>query len=164
MPENLHDTKCWKKFFILEVTFFSPRSTPVTYGSSQARDRIRATAANLHHSHSNTRSKPRLQPTAQPRPRWILNPLSKARDGTCVLVDASQIHFCCTTAGTPLSWRWMMPDRNSDPRETGNLKYIDICKGLLSYFLFISLKIIEPFTEEIIILPCGVYNVYIWNT
>ena len=57
-----------------------------------------------------------------------------------------------------------MPDRNSDPRETGNLKYIDICKGLLSYFLFISLKIIEPFTEEIIILPCGVYNVYIWNT
>ena len=24
---------------------------------------------------------------------WILNPLSKARDGTCVLTDASQIHF-----------------------------------------------------------------------
>lgn len=24
---------------------------------------------------------------------WILNPLSEARDGTCVLVDTSQIHF-----------------------------------------------------------------------
>ena len=24
--------------------------------------------------------------------RWILNPLNKARDGTCVLMDASQIH------------------------------------------------------------------------
>ena len=27
------------------------------------------------------------------RQRWILNPLSEARDQTCVLRDASQIHF-----------------------------------------------------------------------
>ena len=26
--------------------------------------------------------------------RWILNPLSKARDRTCILMDAGQIHFC----------------------------------------------------------------------
>ena len=32
---------------------------------------------------------------------WILNPLSEARDQTCILMDASQICFCCTTAGTP---------------------------------------------------------------
>ena len=32
----------------------------------------------------------------------ILNPLSKARDRTCVLMDASQICFLCTTMGTPL--------------------------------------------------------------
>ena len=32
---------------------------------------------------------------------WILNPLSKARDRTCVLMDASQIHFNCVTTGTP---------------------------------------------------------------
>ena len=25
---------------------------------------------------------------------WILNPLNKARDGTCVLMDTSQIRFC----------------------------------------------------------------------
>ena len=32
---------------------------------------------------------------------WILNPLSEARDRTRVLVDTSQIHFCCATTGTP---------------------------------------------------------------
>ena len=38
-------------------------ATPVAYGSSQARGQIRAAAAGLHHSHSNTRSELRLQPT-----------------------------------------------------------------------------------------------------
>ena len=31
----------------------------------------------------------------------ILNPLNKARDRTCFLMDMSQICFHCTTAGTP---------------------------------------------------------------
>ena len=46
------------------------------------------------------------------RPRWILNPLSKARDQTCNLMVASQTCFCCSTMGTPkaffiikLTWR-----------------------------------------------------------
>ena len=34
---------------------------------------------------------------------WILNPLSKARDQTCELMDTSWIRFCCTMMGTP-SW------------------------------------------------------------
>ena len=34
---------------------------------------------------------------------WILNPLSEARDRNCVLMDASQIHFCCTMMRTPLT-------------------------------------------------------------
>ena len=33
--------------------------------------------------------------------RQILNPLSGARDRTRVLMDTSQIHFCCATTGTP---------------------------------------------------------------
>ena len=41
------------------------RATPVAYGGSQARDRIRAVAAGLHYSHSNTISKPRLQTAPQ---------------------------------------------------------------------------------------------------
>lgn len=31
----------------------------------------------------------------------ILNPLREARDRTLVLMDASQIHFCCTMTGSP---------------------------------------------------------------
>ena len=46
--------------------FFCPfRATPSAYGSSQARGGIRAAAACLHHSHSNTQ---------------FLNPLKEARD------------------------------------------------------------------------------------
>ena len=29
------------------------------------------------------------------------NPLSEARDRTCILMDTSQICFCCATVGTP---------------------------------------------------------------
>ena len=30
---------------------------------------------------------------------WIPNPLSKARDQTCILMDTSQVHFCLATNG-----------------------------------------------------------------
>ena len=33
--------------------------------------------------------------------RWILNPLSQARDQTYVLIDMSQVRFCWATVGTP---------------------------------------------------------------
>ena len=41
------------------------RATPTPYRSSQARGQIGAAAASLLHSHSNSGSKPRLQPTPQ---------------------------------------------------------------------------------------------------
>ena len=41
------------------------RAAPEAYGSSQARGRIRTTAASLHHSHSNSGSKPCLWPIPQ---------------------------------------------------------------------------------------------------
>ena len=34
---------------------------------------------------------------------WIPNPLSKARDWACILMDASQIRFRCATTGTPVN-------------------------------------------------------------
>ena len=37
----------------------------MVYGGSQARGPTGATAADLHHSHSNVGSEPRLQPTPQ---------------------------------------------------------------------------------------------------
>ena len=50
-------------FFFFFFALF--RATPMAYRSSQARGQIEATAAGLHHSHSNARSKPSLQPTPQ---------------------------------------------------------------------------------------------------
>ena len=48
-------------FFVL----FAFWATPAAYGGSQARGRIGATAAGLHHSHSIVGSEWHLQPTLQ---------------------------------------------------------------------------------------------------
>ena len=51
---------------VLDEAFFFLclfRAAPTSYGGSQARGLIGATAAGLCHSHSNARSEPRLQPT-----------------------------------------------------------------------------------------------------
>ena len=45
---------------------FFLRPAPVAYGASQARGQIRAVSVSLHHSHSNARSEPHLQPIPQP--------------------------------------------------------------------------------------------------
>ena len=67
------------------------RAAPVAYGSSQARDHIGA--AGLNYSHSNERSKPHLWPTPQLMATLILNPLSKAKDWTRVLIDTSWVRY-----------------------------------------------------------------------
>ena len=41
--------------------------------------------------------------------RQILNPLSEAWDGTGVLMDASQIRFCCARIGTHISCSYSLP-------------------------------------------------------
>ena len=94
-------------FIFLFLFFHYFRAAPTAYGSSQARDPVGATAAGLHHSHSNTGSGPYLQPTPRVcnlhHSSWqqqILNPLREARDQTCVLTDTSWIHFHCATTGT----------------------------------------------------------------
>ena len=89
-------------YFIYLFCFF--RATLSAYGSSQARVKSElqlpacATAiatwylshiCNLHHS------------------SWqhqISDLLSKAREQTCILMDASLISFCCATMGTPAVW------------------------------------------------------------
>ena len=50
-------------FFFFFCLFAISLATPTAYGGSQARGQIRATAAGL--CHSNTGSKPHLQPTPQ---------------------------------------------------------------------------------------------------
>ena len=49
-------------YFILFCLF---RAVSVAYGGSQARGLLVAVAPSLHHSHSNVRSEPCLQPTPQ---------------------------------------------------------------------------------------------------
>ena len=73
-------------FYIIIIIILLFRAAPMAYGGSQARSQIRAPAAGLHHSHSNTRSsvnyatthtnarsltnwaKPGIEPTSS----WIL--------------------------------------------------------------------------------------------
>ena len=77
------------------------RAAPTAYGGSQAGGWIGATAAGLHHSHSNTRSKPLCNLYHSSWQCRILNPLGSARDWTLILIDTSQIHSCWAMTGTP---------------------------------------------------------------
>ena len=65
------------------------RDTALAHGSSQVRGCIGDAAANLHHSHSNAGSEPHLWLTLVAC--QILNPLSKARNRTCTLMNTSQV-------------------------------------------------------------------------
>ena len=66
---------------------------PAACGRPQARGQIGAVAAGLPHSHSNAPSEPVWDLHHNSQQCQILNPLSGARDRTCVLMDASQIRF-----------------------------------------------------------------------
>ena len=55
-------TSLFQLFFFYFFLLF--RATFAAYGGSQVRGQFGATAANLHHSHSNTGSEPHLQPTS----------------------------------------------------------------------------------------------------
>ena len=67
------------------------RAALVPYGSSQARSPIRAVAASLCHSHSNTVSEQCLR--SVPHLMAMLDPLtqSEARDPTHILMDTSRV-------------------------------------------------------------------------
>ena len=73
---KIHMLLCtfWRQAHKIQVYFFHLflilifllfRTTPEAYVGSWARGPIGATAATLHHSHSNVGSKPHLQPTPQ---------------------------------------------------------------------------------------------------
>ena len=79
----------WARISIYLFLLF--RAGHVAYGSSQTRGLIRATAAGLYHSHSNTRSKPCPQPTPKVMKCQILNLLSKSKNRTHVLMDTSRV-------------------------------------------------------------------------
>ena len=102
-PTPSASTQLFLSFFLFSFSVFFClfRSAPAAYGGSQARGRIGAVAAGLHHRHSNTRSQPCLQPTPQLMAMPILDLLSEARDQTRNLMIPSWIRFRCAMMGTP---------------------------------------------------------------
>ena len=75
-------------------------ATPAAW--SQARGRMRAAAAGLHHSHSSGGSEPHLQPT--PQLTGSFNLLNEAKDGTHIIMDTSQTGYHWAAMGTPASF------------------------------------------------------------
>ena len=75
------------------------RATPVAYRDSQARGQMELQL--LAHATATAMRDPRCACDLHhsSRQRRILNPLSKVRDRTCVLMDASWIHFRWATMG-----------------------------------------------------------------
>ena len=71
--------------------FFWGGAAPVAYGGSQDRRWIGAAAAG------------HITATAS----WIFNPLSEARDWTCVLMDTCWVCYCWATTGAPEQWTLM---------------------------------------------------------
>ena len=72
-------------FFFFSLLFLF-RAATMACGSSQARGSNRSCSC---------------QPNPQPQQRWIFNPLSEARDRTCVLMDTSRVHCHWATMGIP---------------------------------------------------------------
>ena len=68
------------------------RATRAVYGSSQARGRIGAAAADLHNSHSNAGSGCVGKLHHISGQHQTLNTLIENRDGTCALTDTSRVH------------------------------------------------------------------------
>ena len=80
-------------FGFLFVCLFWFLGPPSAYGSTQTRGPIGATAARLHHSHSDVGSEPLLQPTPQLMATPESQPTEQARDQTRNLMVPNQINF-----------------------------------------------------------------------
>ena len=65
----------------------------MAYGGSQARGRIRAAAASLHHSHKHGELSRVCDLQYNSQQCRVLNPRSEARDQTFILMDISQVSF-----------------------------------------------------------------------
>ena len=78
-------------FYLLLFVFLLFRASTAAHGNSQARGQIRAVAADLHLSDSNTRAEPYLQPLLQLVAMLDPQPTEKARDQIRTLMDTSRI-------------------------------------------------------------------------
>ena len=79
--------------------FWEPH--PMTYGNSQVRGWMGTVASGLRYSHSSTRSEYVCNLHHSSGQRWILISLSKAKDWTRILMDASWVCYYWAMTGTP---------------------------------------------------------------
>ena len=101
-------------FLIFYFIFCLFKVASVAYGSSQARGWFGAAAASLCHSHSNTRSEPRLWPTQQ------------VRDWTASSWILVQFLTCWAMMGTP----WNIKFNNKKWDGKLNIKTLDLTSHL----------------------------------
>ena len=96
---NARSTACGKawSFIYLFCLFAFSRATPAAYGGSPARGLIGAIAASLDQSHI-------CSLHYSSRRRWILNPLSKAKDWTLNIMVPCQIHLPLHHDGNSKAW------------------------------------------------------------
>ena len=87
--------------FFFFFSFWLFRTTHMAYGSSQAKGRIGATAAGLHHSHSNLGSQLHLQPTHSSWQHWIPDPTEQGQRSNLHPHGYKLDSFCCAKMGTP---------------------------------------------------------------
>ena len=70
------------------------------------------------------------------RQLWILNPLSKARGQTCILVDPSRVHHPWATMGTPSCSFWPLPSEGKHCVLSIPLICKDLVHTMVPLFLF----------------------------
>ena len=89
------------RLFVVVLFFFFLGLYP-QHGGSQARGQIRASAAGLHHSHSNARSELSVTYTTAHGNAGSLTH-SGAKNRTRIFTDTSRVHYRWATTGTPSS-------------------------------------------------------------
>ena len=82
-----HHYELWDLRQVNYIYFSLFTALPAAHGGSQARGSIRPAPAGLHHSHSSARSEQNLGTMLSLQQRQLLNPLSKARDQTRILME-----------------------------------------------------------------------------
>ena len=96
------DLSFWHFSSHLFFCLFLFMAAPTAYGNSQASGLIGAAAASLHHSHTMPDPSHMCNLHHSSQQCQILNPLSRARDQTCLLMDTIWFHYCWATMGTHL--------------------------------------------------------------
>ena len=111
------------------------RATLAAYGSSWARGRIGATAAGLHHSHSNEGSQLRLRPTPQLLETLDPQPREQGRGGAHILMDTSGLGVLCTATGTPshISPFPIFPEHSFQDKRSSSCK--SLCPQTVTHLL-----------------------------